>query len=141
MKRARMYADGGARGNPGPAAGGAVLFALDGDGNVGERLAEVGEYLPHATNNVAEYTGIIIGLRKAHELGVQSLDVCLDSELAVKQLNGEYKVKNPELARLFVDVYNLKPHFRTISFRHVRREFNKDADAMVNKTIDAALGL
>lgn len=141
QKRARMYADGGARGNPGPAAGGSVIFALDDDGNAGKRLAEVGEYLPHATNNVAEYTGVIIGLTKAHELGITHLEVCLDSELAVKQINGQYKVKNPDLGRLFLKVFNLKQHFRSITFRHVRREFNKDADAMVNKTIDAARSL
>jgi ribonuclease HI len=141
MKYAKMFADGGARGNPGPAAGGAVLFAMDAEGNVGEKIAEVGKYLPHATNNVAEYTGIIIGLQKAHELGVDVLSVNLDSELAVKQINGEYKVKNPELAKLFIEVYNLRQHFRKTTFTHVRREYNKDADAMVNKTIDSALGL
>lgn len=131
-----MFADGGARGNPGPAAGGAVVFDED-----GRKLAELGKYLGKATNNQAEYTGIIIGLQKAHELGIDELQVCLDSELAVKQLNGEYRVKNLELQKLFVEVWNLKQHFRKISFSHVRREFNKDADAMVNKTIDAALGL
>lgn len=136
MKRGTMFADGGARGNPGPAAGGAVLY--DEAGNV---LAELGVYLGTATNNQAEYTGIIIGLEKAHELGIDALDVCLDSELAVKQLNGEYRVKNPALQKLFVQVWNLKHHFRSISFRHVRRAYNKAADAMVNKTIDAALGL
>lgn len=136
MKRGKMFADGGARGNPGPAAGGAVLFDED-----GKKIAEVGKYLGTATNNQAEYTGIIIGLEKAHELGIDALDVCLDSELAVKQLNGEYRVKNPELQKLFVQVWNLQHHFRTVTFSHVRRAFNKDADAMVNKTIDAALGL
>lgn len=141
LKHARMYADGGARGNPGPAAGGAVLFAVDDDGNQQEALAEVGKFLPHATNNVAEYTGIIIGLQKAREHGIDSLDVCLDSELCVKQLNGEYKVKNPDLGKLFLEVYNLRQQFRKITFRHVRRAFNKEADAVVNKTIDAALGL
>lgn len=136
-----MFADGGARGNPGPAAGAAVLFAVNEDGTPGERIGEAAEYLGVATNNVAEYTGIINGLRKAHELGINDLDVRLDSELAVKQLNGEYRVKNPALARLFVDVHNLRQHFRRITFTHVRRAFNKAADALVNKTIDAALGL
>lgn len=140
-KRAKMFADGGARGNPGPAAGGAVVFAVHDDGTVGEKLAEAGRYLGTATNNVAEYTGIIIGLEKALELGIDTLDVNLDSELAVKQLNGEYRVKNPDLAKLFVRVHALRSKFRRITFTHVRRAFNKDADAMVNKTIDAALGL
>lgn len=138
---ARMYADGGARGNPGPAAGGAVIFKLDTNGNQTERMAEVGQYFAHATNNVAEYTGIIIGLTKAHELGLKNLDVCLDSELCVKQLNGQYKVKNPALSKLFLEVYNLKQHFRQITFRHIRRAFNAEADAVVNKTIDTNLGL
>lgn len=129
-----MFADGGARGNPGPAAGGAVVL-MDGE------QFDVGKYLGTATNNQAEYTGIIIGLEKAHELGIEKLDVCLDSELAVKQLNGEYRVKNAELAKLFVQVHNLKRHFREVTFRHVRREFNKAADAVVNRTIDQALGL
>lgn len=141
MKRCRLFADGGARGNPGPAASGAVLFALDSKGEIGERLAEVGEYLGEATNNQAEYNAIIIGLKKAKELGCESLDVRLDSELAVKQLNGEYRVKNEELAKKYLEVYNLKQHFREITFSHVRREFNKEADAVVNKTIDQALGL
>lgn len=141
MKYAIMHADGGSRGNPGPAAGGAVLFSRNGDGTPGEKCAEVGKYLGKATNNVAEYTGIIIGLEKAHELGIDNLDVRLDSELAVKQLNGEYRVKNPDLAKLFVHVHNLRQHFHHITFSHVRREYNKDADAVVNKTIDTALGL
>lgn len=141
LKKAIMHADGGARGNPGPAAGGAVLFAIADDGGYGDVIATVGKFLPHATNNVAEYTGIIIGLAKAHELGLNDLDVRLDSELAVKQLNGVYRVKNPALAKLFVEVHNLRAHFRQIIFRHVRREYNKAADAVVNTTIDAALGL
>ncbi len=136
-----MYADGGARGNPGPAAGAAVLFAVEEGNTPGERIGEAAEYLGTATNNVAEYTGIIVGLRKARELGLNDLDVRLDSELAVKQLNGQYRVKNPALARLFVDVHNERAHFRRITFTHVRREFNKEADALVNITIDTALGL
>lgn len=141
MKRCRLFADGGARGNPGPAASGAVLFALGANGELGEKLAEVGEYLGTATNNQAEYHAIIIGLKKARELGCQSIDVRLDSELAVKQLNGEYRVKNPELAKRFLEVYQLKQGFHEIRFSHVRRELNKEADAVVNKTIDQALGM
>lgn len=139
IKRVRMYADGGARGNPGPAAGAAVLFAINDDGSTGERVGEAARYFVHATNNQAEYTGIIEGLRKAHELGYNEVEARLDSELAVKQLNGQYKVKNPELAKLFLEIHNLKQHFRNITFTHVRREYNKDADALVNQTIDANL--
>lgn len=136
-----MYADGGARGNPGPAAGAAVLFDMNEDGSNGALIAEAAEYLGTATNNQAEYTGIILGLRKAHELGYNAVDVRLDSELAVKQINGEYRVKNPELAKKFLEIHNLRTHFRETRFSHVRREYNKAADALVNKTIDAALGL
>lgn len=141
LEKGIMFADGGARGNPGPAAGAAVLFAVSEGNTPGEVIGEAAEYLGVATNNVAEYTGIIVGLRKARELGIDDLDVRLDSELAVKQLNGQYRVKNPALARLFVDVHTLRSQFRRITFMHVRREFNKHADALVNKTIDAALGL
>lgn len=132
-----MYADGGARGNPGPAAGAAVLLELEKDGSDGEVIAEAAKYLGVATNNQAEYTGIIVGLEKARELGYNAVDVRLDSELAVRQLNGEYRVKNPELARLFLKIHNLSTHFRSINYSHVRREFNHLADAVVNKTIDA----
>ena len=135
----RLYADGGSRGNPGPAASGYVLFALSEEGETGEKIFEDGEFLGTATNNVAEYTAIIIGLKKAKELGAEYLDVRLDSELAVKQLNGEYRVKNSGLAKLFVEVHNLRQKFHTIQFSHVRREFNKEADAMVNKALDEAL--
>lgn len=141
LKSIRMYADGGARGNPGPAAGGAVLVAMLDDGSNGEVIAEVGKYLGTATNNQAEYTGIVIGLEKARELGFDVVEARLDSELAVKQLNGEYRVKNAELAKLFLVIHNLRTHFRKVTFTHVRREYNTLADAVVNKTIDAALGL
>jgi ribonuclease HI len=140
MKKARMYGDGGARGNPGPAGSGAVIFDLV-DGEEGEILAEVGEFFAHATNNQAEYHSIVIGLKKALELGITDLEVRLDSELAVKQINGQYKVKNPILAEKFLEVYNLRQSFDKISFSHVRREQNTHADAIVNRTIDEALGL
>lgn len=136
LKEVRIYADGGARGNPGPAAGAAVLFAIKEDGTTGEQVAEVFRYYDHATNNVAEYTGIVEGLKKAHELGYNVVDFKLDSELAVKQLNGEYRVKNPALAKFYLEIHNLKTHFRKVTFTHVRREFNKDADALVNRVID-----
>ncbi len=137
IKRVRMYADGGARGNPGPAAGAAVLFEILENGDTGPRIADAARYYPHATNNVAEYTGIVEGLRKAHELGFNEVECRLDSELAVKQLNGQYRVKNAELAKFYLEVHNLKMHFRKVTFTHVRREFNKIADALVNQTIDA----
>jgi len=138
MKRIRLYADGGARGNPGPAGAGAVLYELSVEGEEGARLAEVSEYLGETTNNQAEYQAIILGLQKAKEIGADEVDVRLDSELAVKQLNGEYRVKNQDLAVRYLEVHNLRSTFRLISFTHVRREHNKVADALVNKAIDAA---
>ncbi len=134
----RIYTDGGARGNPGPAAGAAVLKTFVG-GKEGEVIAEAAKYLPHDTNNQAEYTGIIVGLQKAKELGVKHVDMKMDSELAVKQLNGIYRVKNPELAKRYLEVKNLCTYFESVSFSHVRREQNTEADALVNKTIDAHL--
>ena len=134
----RIYTDGGARGNPGPAAGAAVLKRFE-DGVEGEVIAEAAKYLPHDTNNQAEYTGIIVGLQKAKELGVKHVDMRMDSELAVKQLNGIYRVKNPELAKRFIEVKNLCTAFASVTFTHVRREQNTEADALVNKTIDAHL--
>jgi ribonuclease HI len=128
-----MYCDGGSRGNPGPAASGAVLKG-------GEQVvAEVMKYLGDTTNNQAEYTSIIIGLEKAKELGATEVDVVMDSELAVKQLNGEYKVKNPEIAKRYLEVRNLLHSFKRVTFRHVKRAFNKEADALVNKCIDEHL--
>lgn len=138
LKTMYVYSDGGARGNPGPAAGGAVVYEATADGP-GEKLAEASIYFPHATNNVAEYSGIIVGLEKARELGADVVHCRMDSELACKQLNGEYKVKNPELAKLYLKVHNLRTHFRNTTFTHVRREQNAAADAVVNAAIDAAL--
>jgi ribonuclease HI len=138
MKSCFVYSDGGARGNPGPAAGAAVVFA-DVEGAPGELVGEAWQTFTHATNNVAEYTGIIVGLQKAKELGYTHVQCRLDSELAVKQLNGQYKVKNPELGKLFLQVHNLKMQFAQVSFTHVRREQNTAADALVNRAIDGIL--
>ena len=136
LKRVRMYADGGSRGNPGPSAGAAVLFAIESNDDTGRRVGEAAKFMGVATNNQAEYTGIIEGLKKARELGYNEVEARLDSELAVRQLNGQYKVKNAELAKLFLEIYNLRQHFRKVTFTHVRREYNVAADALVNKTLD-----
>lgn len=125
------YSDGGARGNPGPAAAGAVVQTPE-----GEVLAEVSEHLGETTNNQAEYKGVIFALEKAKELGGTKITAHLDSELAVKQLNGEYKVKNSEIAKRFLEVKNLLHSFERVTFVHVRRENNKHADALVNKALD-----
>ncbi|KKW32882.1 MAG: Ribonuclease H [Candidatus Uhrbacteria bacterium GW2011_GWA2_53_10] len=139
IERVRIYTDGGSRGNPGPAASGAVIKTMK-DGKEGEVIAEVSRYLGKDTNNQAEYTAIIIGLERAKELGAKEVEVVMDSELAVKQLNGLYKVKNPGIAKRFMEIWQLKSHFKKISFRHVRREYNKEADALVNFTLDRAKG-
>lgn len=134
MKKIIAFTDGGARGNPGPAASGAYL--TDEHGKV---LKEHGRYLGHQTNNFAEYSAIIDALTHAQELGADEVAMFMDSELAVKQLNGEYKVKNPGLAVLFMKVHNLRLHFKKVTFTHVRREKNKDADRLVNEAIDRHL--
>lgn len=141
LKRARLFTDGGARGNPGPAAAGFVIYEIGDTGEIIEKVFEQGVFLGNTTNNQAEYQAIVLGLKKARELNFESVDVKLDSELAVKQINGEYKVKNEGLARHFVEIHNLKQKFHEIKFSHVRREFNKEADAAVNRAIDSALGL
>lgn len=130
--RVILYTDGGARGNPGPAGLGVVIL-----GENHRVLAAFGEYLGETTNNQAEYRAMIAALERAKELGATEVDARADSELLVKQLNRQYRVKNAGLAPLFMQVWNLAQSFRRCTFRHVRREQNKDADAMVNKAIDA----
>ncbi|MFA5029333.1 MAG: ribonuclease HI family protein [Patescibacteria group bacterium] len=128
-KKAILYTDGGARGNPGPAGIGGVL-------KLGERIEKFKKYIGEATNNQAEYWALILGLEKAKDLGVEELDCFLDSELVVKQLNKEYRVKDKDLAPLFVKVWNLSVNFKKITFKHIFREQNKLADKLVNEAID-----
>lgn len=135
MKKLIIFTDGGARGNPGPSACG--VYIMDEQGNV---VKEHGRYLGIQTNNYAEYTGIIDALTHAQELGAEEVEMFMDSELAVKQLNGEYRVRNPGLAVLFMKVHNLRLAFRKVTFAHVRREKNKEADRMVNEALDRHLG-
>jgi len=127
--KAVLYTDGGARGNPGPAGIGAVL-------TIGDEKKLYKEYIGEATNNQAEYKALILGLEKARELGVEEIDCFLDSELVVKQVNREYKVKNEGIAPLFIKVYNLTQQFKKATFKHVFRSDNKEADALVNEAID-----
>ena len=126
-----IYTDGGARGNPGPAASGAVVKDLEGN-----LLANVMKYLGKTTNNQAEYTAIVIGLERAVKLGATQVSLFMDSELATKQLKGEYRVKDPEIAKRFLEVKNLLHKFDRVTFTHVRREKNKEADALVNMCLD-----
>lgn len=126
------YTDGGARSNPGPAAIGVIIK------NEAEKtVAHYGEYLGNQTNNFAEYTALLSALLKAKELGATEVDCVLDSELVVKQMNREYKVKEPALQKLFIKVYNAAAQFKKISYRHVLRQNNKEADAEVNKILNA----
>ncbi len=134
MTKATLYADGGARGNPGPAGSGAVL--LDERGIV---IAELRRSLGHATNNVAEYTGLIIGLEEALRRGVDDLDVRLDSLLVVQQMNGVWKIKHPGLRPLALRAGELLARFPRRTIVHVPRELNTLADAQVNRAIDEAL--
>jgi len=131
--KARLSTDGGARGNPGPAAYGYVLETED-----GTVLAAKGETIGVATNNVAEYSALIAGLEKALELGVGEVEVVSDSELMVKQMRGEYRVKNEALRGLFLEASRLARQVGNVSYTAVRREHNKLADQLVNDALDAS---
>ncbi len=131
--KATMFADGGSRGNPGPAASGAVLY--DGSGAL---VAEVGLYLGIATNNVAEWRALVIGLLRARELGISELAIRMDSELVVRQVTGIYRVKHPDLIPLASQVKALLRGFATVDIRHVPRKENAAADAVVNAVLDEA---
>ncbi len=133
--RYHLYTDGGARGNPGPAGIGARLLTADGD--VVEELADS---IGTATNNVAEYQALLAGLEIALDRGVERLDVFLDSELVVRQVNGQYKVKDAGLKPLHRQACLLLSRFHEVDVKHVRREQNAAADALVNQAIDAATG-
>ncbi len=129
-----IYTDGGARGNPGPAATGVVV--KDEQGNT---IANFGEYLGEQTNNYAEYMALISGLKKAKELKADEVGCFVDSKLVCEQLKGNWKVKEPTLQKLFVVAYNLASGFKKVTYRHIRREKNKEADAEVNKVLDGLL--
>jgi ribonuclease HI len=127
----RVASDGAARGNPGPAGAGAVLF--DADGKVIERL---GQFLGKETNNVAEYMGLLLGVRRAAELGAEELEVMADSELMIRQLSGVYQVRSPVLRRLHAEAMALLKGFRRVKLLHVPRAKNAEADEMSNRAID-----
>ncbi|MBC5810328.1 MAG: reverse transcriptase-like protein [Candidatus Eremiobacteraeota bacterium] len=135
MSRATLFADGGSRGNPGPSASGAVLFADD-----GTVIAEVGEFLGVATNNVAEWKALLAGLEAALELGIDDLRIRMDSELVVRQLAGTYRVKHPDLIPLHAKARRLLSRFAAVETAHVRRADNAAADAVVNRILDEATG-
>jgi ribonuclease HI len=131
--KARLSTDGGARGNPGPAAYGYVLEALD-----GTVLDARGEGIGVATNNVAEYRALVAGLQKAVEVGVDELEVVSDSELVVRQMRGEYRVKNDALRELQAQAAALASTIAKVTYTAVRREHNELADRLVNDALDRA---
>jgi probable phosphoglycerate mutase len=130
--KAKLSTDGGARGNPGPAAYAYVLEAED-----GTVLAAHGEAIGTATNNVAEYRALVEGLRKALDLAVDEVEVVSDSELVVKQMRGEYRVKNEALRQLSVEAGRLARQLRKVTYTAVRREHNELADRLVNEALDS----
>ena len=133
MEKLIIYTDGGSRGNPGPAGIGAV---------VGDK--EYGEYIGNATNNIAEYKAVIMALEKASKsLGKTKakstqVEVRLDSQLVQRQMSDEYRIKDNTLKTLYVDIHNLRFDFKSVSFVHIPREKNKEADRLVNEALDKA---
>ncbi len=126
-----ISADGGSRGNPGPAAVGVIL-----SNDKGERVAEVSRYIGQATNNVAEYLAVIYGLSEAMYLGAERVSLNLDSQLVARQLKGQYRVKDSNIQKFFDIALNLFRGFDKVEVREVPREENKEADALVNKALN-----
>jgi len=127
-----IYTDGGSRGNPGPSALGVSIQNAD-----GAVIDAYGEFLGHQTNNYAEYMAVISALKRAEELGATEVDIIADSKLVVEQLNQNWKVKHPNIQQLFVRAWNQMQKFKKVTFRYTPRENNKEADAEVNKALDA----
>lgn len=126
-----LYTDGGARGNPGPAAAGVVI-----KDEKNKTTAAFGRYLGEMTNNQAEYHALILGLEKAKEMKAKEVKCFADSELMVKQLNHQYKVRDHDLAPLFLKIWNLSVQFKKVSYRFIPREKNWEADKLVNEALD-----
>lgn len=135
-KKIIIYSDGGARGNPGPAAAGVVLYAPDRK----RVLATISQRLGQATNNQAEYEAVALGLEKALALGATEAECYLDSELVVQQLSLKYKIKNQSLGPFFVRAWNLIQRFKRVKFHAIPREENKMADRLVNQALDRQSG-
>jgi ribonuclease HI len=136
MEKIVIYTDGGSRGNPGPAGIGVWIETLN---------KKYGEYIGERTNNEAEYEALIFGLKKIKQLigndkmKKTTVECFLDSELVVKQLNHEYRLKDERIQKFFIEIWNMMLDFKTVSFRHVLREKNKIADSMVNEALDAKI--
>ncbi len=127
----RLYTDGASRGNPGPAGAGAVIYNPQ-----GEVAAQIAQYLGQTTNNVAEYQALLLGLQEASRLGVRRLQVFADSELLVRQLSGQYRVKSPHLMPLFLQALKARRTFASFTVTHVPRAENQQADLLANQAID-----
>ncbi len=126
-----LYTDGAARGNPGPAGAGAYICRPD-----GTVVAELTEYLGETTNNVAEYAALLLGLKKLIELKAEEIEIRADSELMVKQIKGQYRVKHPNLIPLYREAVALLKKIPGYSIKHVFREMNREADRLSNLAID-----
>lgn len=129
-----LFSDGGSRGNPGPSGAGVVI--KDSSKKI---VFSVSEYLGELTNNQAEYQALILGLKKASDVSIKNIECFLDSELLVKQLNGEYRVRDEKIKELYVLALELKKAFKKVTFTHIKREKNKEADELVNKALDLKL--
>ncbi|EAU68178.1 RNase H [Stigmatella aurantiaca DW4/3-1] len=134
LPRLRLYSDGAARGNPGPAGAGAVLIEPG-----GQVVARIGKFLGQQTNNYAEYMGLLIGLKHARGLGTKEIEIFADSELLIRQLGGRYQVKSPTLRPLYEEAVKLLNDFSRVKLVHVPREMNAEADEMSNRAIDERL--
>ncbi|MCX5677721.1 MAG: ribonuclease HI family protein [Candidatus Omnitrophica bacterium] len=132
-KKLYLYTDGGSRGNPGPSGIGVVIL----DSNK-KKIKEVFKYIGEATNNVAEYTALVLGLKEALVLKAADVVIYMDSELLAKQLKGEYKVKDANMKTFFDESLNLLKNFNSFEVKHIKRAKNKEADKLVNKAINLA---
>jgi ribonuclease HI len=124
----KIFTDGGARGNPGPGGIGVVIKYDD-------KVLEFSKFIGNSTNNQAEYKAVILALEEAKKIKAKEIDFYLDSELVVNQLNKKYKIKNQDLSLLFIQIWNLSSNFNKITYTHIKREQNKEADKLVNKAL------
>ena len=130
-KKAFLFGDGGSRGNPGIAGCGGVIFDKD-----KKEIIRFKKFLGHQTNNYAEYMSLILGLEESLKLQITDLEVFMDSKLVIEQMNGNWKIKHPQIKILWEKAKNLCENFNTVKFTHIRREKNKIADQMANKAMD-----
>ncbi len=133
-KKAVCYIDGASRGNPGPASAGVAILDVS-----GKPIQEIAQKIGRQTNNIAEYSALLFGLQAALKLGIEELEIYADSELLVKQMNGEYKVKEDSLKLLHLLARNLQQGFKSVKIEHIPREKNKLADKLANQALDDAL--